>query len=55
LITVEKELEEAKTNNVALTCYVNAKRKKEEDWRKEEARKKVEEGQSSKCLFPPPS
>jgi hypothetical protein len=54
LIAVEKELEQAKMNNVALTRYVNAKRKKEEDRRKEEARKKVE-GQSSKCLFPPPS
>jgi hypothetical protein len=55
LIAVEKELEQAKMNNVALTRYVNAKRKKEEDRSKEEARKKVEEGQSSKCLFPPPS
>jgi ribonuclease BN (tRNA processing enzyme) len=53
LTAVEKELEEAKTNNVVLTHYMNAKRKKDEDWRKEEARKKVEEGQSSKGLFPP--
>jgi hypothetical protein len=32
---------------------MNAKRKKDEDWRKKEAHKKVEEGQSSKDLFPP--
>jgi hypothetical protein len=52
LAVVEKQLEEAKTNNNALARYINTKRK-EEDQRKEEARKKVEEGQSSKGLFPP--
>jgi hypothetical protein len=55
LAAVEKELEEAKMNNVTLARYINAKRKKEEDRRKEEACKKVEEGQSSKDLFPPAS
>ncbi len=55
LAAVEKELEEAKMNNVTLARYINAKRKKEEDRRKEEARKKAEEGQSSKGLFPPTS
>jgi hypothetical protein len=53
-VVVEKELEKAKTNNVALAHYINAKRK-EEEHKKEEARKKAEEGQSSKCLFPPAS
>jgi hypothetical protein len=55
LAAVEKELEEAKMNNVTLARYINAKRKKEEDRRKEEACKKVEEDQSSKDLFPPAS
>jgi hypothetical protein len=39
-------------DNAALAHYINAKRKEEEDWRKEEAHRKAEEGQSSKCLFP---
>jgi hypothetical protein len=39
-------------DNVALACYINVKRKKEEDRRKEEARKKAEKGQSSKGPFP---
>jgi hypothetical protein len=38
-VAAEKELQEAKRNNAALTRYINAKRKKEEDRRKEEARK----------------
>jgi hypothetical protein len=42
-------------NNAVLTHYINAKKKEEQDQRKEEARKKVEEGQSSKGLFPPVS
>jgi hypothetical protein len=53
LIDVEKELEEVKTNNATLARYINAKRKKEEDQRKEEVHKKAEEGQSSKGIFPP--
>jgi hypothetical protein len=52
LASVEKELQQAKTDNAPLTHYINAKRKKEDDRRKEEACKKVEEGQSSKCPFP---
>jgi hypothetical protein len=55
LVAVEKELGEAKMNNATLARYINAKRKKEEDRRKEEACNKVEEGQSSKGLFPPAS
>jgi hypothetical protein len=50
-------------DNAALTRYINARRRKEEDRRKYEARKKLEEdackkageGQSSKGLFPPDS
>jgi hypothetical protein len=37
LTSVEKELQQTKTNNVALVHYINARRKKEEDRRKEEA------------------
>jgi hypothetical protein len=54
LASVEKEHQQAKKDNVALAHYINAKRKKEGDWRKEEGRKKAEahkktgEGQSSK-------
>jgi hypothetical protein len=55
LASIEKELQQAKTDNTALARYINAKRKKEEDRRKEEACKKAEEGQSSKCPFPPAS
>jgi hypothetical protein len=55
LASIEKELQQAKMNNATLAHYINAKRKKEEDQRKEEAHKKVEEGQSSKGLFPPAS
>jgi hypothetical protein len=55
LTAIEKELEEAKMNNAALARYINAKRKNEEDQRKEESCKKAEEGQSSKGLFPPAS
>jgi hypothetical protein len=42
-------------DNVALTHYINAWRKKEDDRMKEEARKKAKEGQSYKDLFPPAS
>jgi hypothetical protein len=41
LASVEKELQQAKKDNAALARYINAKRKKEEDRRKEEAQKKV--------------
>jgi hypothetical protein len=58
---VKKELQQVKTDNAALAHYINARRK--EDWRKEEARKKVEEearkkaeeSQSSNGLFSPAS
>jgi hypothetical protein len=50
LASIDKELQQAKMDNAALTRYINAKRK--ENWRKEEARKKAKEGQSSKGLFP---
>jgi ribosome-interacting GTPase 1 len=55
LASVEKELEQTKTNNATLAHYINIKRKKEEDRRKNEAHKKAEEGQSSKDHFPPAS
>jgi hypothetical protein len=42
-------------DNAALARYINIKRKKEEDRRKEEAHKKAVEGESSKGLFPPNS
>jgi hypothetical protein len=37
LASIEKELKQVKMNNAALARYINAKRKNEEDWRKEEA------------------
>jgi hypothetical protein len=37
LAFVEKELQQAKKDNAALTHYINARRKKEEVRRKEEA------------------
>jgi hypothetical protein len=60
LAFVEKEVQHAKIDNAALAHYINARRNKEEDQRKEEAhkkaeedaRKKAEEGQSSKDVFP---
>jgi hypothetical protein len=55
LAAIKKELKEAKANDAALGRYINAKRKKVEDQRKEEARTKEEEGQSSKDLIPPDS
>jgi hypothetical protein len=42
LASVEKELQQVKKDNAALTRYINA-RSKEEDRRKEEARKKADE------------
>jgi hypothetical protein len=45
LTLVEKELQQAKTDNAALARYIIDKRK-EEDQSKEETRKKMEEGQS---------
>jgi hypothetical protein len=43
LASIEKELQQAKTDNAALARYINAKRKKDEDWRNEEARKKADD------------
>jgi hypothetical protein len=37
LATVEKELQQAKKDNTTLARYINARRKKERDWRKEDA------------------
>jgi hypothetical protein len=48
LASVEKELRQVKKDNAALAHYINARRKKEEDQRKDEAHKKTEEDQSSK-------
>jgi hypothetical protein len=42
LASVEKELQQMKTDNAVLARYINARSKKEEDRRKEEARKKAE-------------
>jgi hypothetical protein len=50
LAFIEKELQQVKKDNIILARYINAGRKKEEDRRKEEAYKKVEEGQSSKDI-----
>jgi uncharacterized membrane protein YgaE (UPF0421/DUF939 family) len=52
LASIEKELQQTKTDNTTMSHYINAKRKKKEDRRKMEVRKKAEEYQSSKCLFP---
>jgi hypothetical protein len=51
LSSIDKELQQVKTDNVTLACDINARRK-EGDRRKEEAHKKAEEEQSSKGLFP---
>jgi hypothetical protein len=56
LVSIEKELQQVKKDKAALTHYINARTKKEEDRRKVEAqkkiekevRKKAEEDQSSK-------
>jgi hypothetical protein len=50
LVVAEKELQQARKDNQALTQYINAKRKKEDLQKKaeEEARKKAKEGQSFK-------
>jgi hypothetical protein len=49
LVLVEKELQQARKDNQALTRYINARRKKEETRKNEkEAHKKAMESQSSK-------
>jgi hypothetical protein len=55
LTSVEQELQQAKMDNIAMTHYINAKRKKDDDRRNEEVRKKAEESQSSKVPFSPAS
>jgi hypothetical protein len=50
LASVEKELQQSKKDNAALTRYINARRKKEEVRRKEEAWKKVEEETQRKAM-----
>jgi hypothetical protein len=63
LASIKKELQQAKTDIAVLARYINARRKNEEDQRKEEThkkaeedvRKKAKEGQSSKGLFHPVS
>jgi hypothetical protein len=54
LASVEKELQQAKKDNVALTRYINARRKKEEARRKEEAQKKAEEEVQRKAMVVEP-
>jgi hypothetical protein len=49
LASVEKELQQAKKDNASLARYINARRK-EKVWRKEEARKKVEEKAQRKAM-----
>jgi hypothetical protein len=49
LAFVEKELQQAKTDNAVLARYISARRKKKEDQRKEEAHKKVEEDACKKA------
>jgi hypothetical protein len=50
LAVAEKELQQARKDNQALAWYINAKRKKEEAWKKEEqSRKKAEEEADKKA------
>jgi hypothetical protein len=51
LAFVEKELQHEKMNNAALARYINAKRKKEENRMKEEARKKIKAPNASSLLL----
>jgi hypothetical protein len=50
LTSVEKELQQANKDNAALARYINARRNKEEAWRKEEAQKKEEEEARRKAM-----
>jgi hypothetical protein len=54
LASVEKELQQVKKDNAALSRYINARRKKEEARRKEEARKKAEEEARRKVMVVAP-
>jgi hypothetical protein len=53
LASIEKELQQAKKDNTALTCYINARRKGEA-WRQEGARKKAEEDAQRKVMVAAP-
>jgi predicted Holliday junction resolvase-like endonuclease len=50
LTFVEKELQQVKKDNAALARYINARRKKDEAYRKEEARKKMGENARRKAM-----
>jgi hypothetical protein len=51
LALIEKELQQARKDNQALTRYINARRKKEEAQKKEEeAQKKAEEEARRKAM-----
>jgi hypothetical protein len=50
LASIEKELQQAKKDNAALACYINARRKKEQARWKEEAQKKAEEEARRKVM-----
>jgi hypothetical protein len=52
---VEKELQQARKDNVVLARYINAKRKKEKSRRKEEVRKKAEEEARKKAVVVAPT
>jgi hypothetical protein len=43
LTLAEKELQQARKYNQAMSRYIHARRKKEKTWKEAEARKKVEE------------
>jgi predicted Holliday junction resolvase-like endonuclease len=55
LASIEKELQQVKKDNAALTWYINARRKKEEARRKKEARKKAEEEVRRKAMVMAPT
>jgi hypothetical protein len=55
LASVEKELQQVKKDNAALSRYINARRKKEEARRKEEAWKKAEEEAGRKEMVVTPT
>jgi hypothetical protein len=55
LTFIKKEFQQAKKDNAALARYINTRRKKEEIWRKEEARKKAEEEAWRKVMMVAPT
>jgi hypothetical protein len=50
LSVAEKEFQQSRKDNQALTRYINTKRKKEETRKEEEARKKAEEEAHKKVM-----